>query len=97
VDLPVLVQRDSLLLRLLGETQAEEPALFARVSEARRSGQGDVLLVLPEFRILADSAVSSARLAEVLPVELDAARRNWHPLELDLRFRDQVIVRLQRK
>ena len=45
----------------------------------------------------ADSAVNTARLAEVLPVELDAARRNWQPAELDLRFRDQVIVRLPRK
>lgn len=97
VDLPVLVRKDSLLLRLLGETQAEEPVLFARVSEARRSERGGVLFVLPEFRILAESSVTSARLAEVLPVELDAARRNWQPIELDLRFRDQVIVRLQRK
>jgi cell division septal protein FtsQ len=95
VDLPVLARHDSLLLRLLAVTQAEEPALFARVSEARRSGRGEILLVLPEFRILADSAVTAARLAEVLPVELDASRRNWRPRELDLRFRDQVIVRLQ--
>lgn len=97
VDLPVLVRKDSLLLRLLGETQAEEPALFARVSEVRRSERGGVLFVLPEFRILAESSVTTARLAEVIPVELDAARRNWQPMELDLRFRDQVIVRLQRK
>jgi hypothetical protein len=97
VDLPVLVRKDSLLLRLLGETQAEEPALFARLSEARRSERGGVLFVLPEFRILAESSVTTARLAEVIPVELDAARRNWQPMELDLRFRDQVIVRLQRK
>lgn len=97
VDLPVLMRKDSLLLRLLGDTQAEEPALFARVSEARRSGRGEIVLVLPEFRILAESSVTAARLAEVLPVELDAVRRNWQPQELDLRFRDQVIVRLQRK
>lgn len=95
VDLPVLATRDSLLLRLLGETQGEQPALYARVSEARRTGRGDVLLLLPEFRILADSTVSAARLADVLPVELDAARRNWRLRELDVRFRDQVIVRLQ--
>jgi cell division septal protein FtsQ len=95
VDLPVLARKDSLLLRLLGETQAEEPALFARVSEVRRSGRRDVLFILPEFRILADSSVTTARLAEVLLVELDASRRNWRPRELDLRFRDQVIVRLQ--
>ncbi len=97
VDLPVLMRKDSLLLRLLGETQAEEPALFARVSEARRLERGGVLFVLREFRILAESTVTTARLAEVVPVELDAARRNWQPIELDLRFRDQVIVRLQRK
>jgi cell division septal protein FtsQ len=95
VDLPVLARKDSLLLRLLAETQAEEPALFARVSEARRTGRGEVVLDLPEFRILADSTVTVARLSEVLPVELDAARRTWRPRELDLRFRDQVIVRLQ--
>jgi cell division septal protein FtsQ len=95
VDLPILARKDSLLLRLLAETQAEEPALFARVSEVRRVGRGEVVFELPEFRILADSAVTAARLAEVLPVELDATRRSWRPRELDLRFRDQVIVRLQ--
>ena len=95
VDLPVLARKDSLLLRLLAETQAEEPALFARVSEVRRAGRGEVVFELPEFSILADSAVRAARLAEVLPVELDATRRSWRPRELDLRFRDQVIVRLQ--
>ena len=95
VDLPVLARKDSLLLRLLAETQVEEPALFARLSEVRRVGRGEVVLELPEFRILADSAVTAARLAEVLPVELDATRRNWRPRELDLRFRDHVIVRLQ--
>jgi cell division septal protein FtsQ len=97
VDLPVLASRDSLLLRLLGETQVAEPALFARVSEARRSARGDVVLVLAEYRILADSSVTAQRLADVLPVELDAARRSWRPREIDVRFRDQVIVRLPPK
>lgn len=95
VDLPILAARDTLLLRLLGETAEAEPALFARISEARRSGRGEIVLVLPEYRILADSSVTVPRLAEVLPVELDAARRGWRPRELDVRFRDQVIVRLQ--
>lgn len=97
VDLPILAARDTLLLRLLGETADGEPALFARISEARRSARGEIVLVLPEYRILADSAVTVQRLAEVLPVELDAARRGWRPRELDVRFRDQVIVRLQSK
>ena len=95
VDLPVLASLDTLLLRLLGETQAVEPALYARVSEARRFGRGEILLLLPEFRILADSSVTAERLADILPVELDARRRAWRLRELDVRFRDQVIVRLQ--
>lgn len=97
VDLPVLARKDTLLLRLLGETQAGEPALFARVSEAGRTSRGDVVLDLEGFRILAGPGVTPQRLAEVLPVELDAARRQWTLRELDLRFRDQVIVRLQSK
>ncbi|MEX2182009.1 MAG: FtsQ-type POTRA domain-containing protein [Gemmatimonadaceae bacterium] len=95
VDLPVLASRDTLLLRLLGELQADEPALFARVSEAGRTSRGGVVLRLPEFRILADASVTAARLAEVLPVELDLARRAWRAEELDVRFRDQVIARLR--
>lgn len=95
VDLPVLASRDTLLLRLLGEVQAGDPAFFARVSEAQRTSRGDVLFVLNEYRILADATVTAERLADVLPVELDLARRSWRVNELDLRFRDQVIARLR--
>ena len=95
VDLPVLATRDTLLLRLLGEVQAEAPALFARVSEATRASRGGVVLHLSEFRIVADTSVTAARLAEVLPVELDLARRAWRAEEIDVRFRDQVVVRLK--
>lgn len=95
VDLPVLAARDTLLLRLLGETQVAEPALFARVSEVRRVERGGIVFVLTDFRILADSTVTTQRLADVIPVELDATRRNWRAREFDVRFRDQVIVRLQ--
>lgn len=94
VDLPVLASRDTLLLRLLGEVRAQEPALFARVSEARRTPRGEVILVLPEHRVLARADVTVRRLADVRPVELDLARRVLRVVELDLRFRDQVIARL---
>ncbi len=94
VDLPVLASRDTLLLRLLGEVRAEVPALFARVSEARRGNRGDVILVLNEHRILARPDVTMDRLAEVLSVELDLARRGRTVTELDLRFKDQVVARL---
>jgi cell division protein FtsQ len=95
LDLPVLASRDTLLLRLLGEVQANDPALFARVSEAQRTSRGDVVLVLPDHRILAGAAVTAERLADVLPVELDLARRKWRAAELDVRFREQVIARLR--
>jgi cell division protein FtsQ len=76
---------------------AEDPALFARVSEARRTPRGDIVLVLPEHRVLASADVTVRRLGDVLPVELDLARRSLAVAELDLRFRDQVIARLPGK
>lgn len=94
VDLPVLARPDTVLLRLLGSVRAGDPALFARVSEAGRTPRGDVVLVLPEHRILARADVTVERLADVQPVELDLARRALKVAELDLRFRDQVIARL---
>jgi len=39
--------------------------------------------------------VTPERLAEIFPVEADLARRQARVAELDLRFRDQVIARLQ--
>jgi len=39
--------------------------------------------------------VTLERLAEIEPVEADLNRKQLHPLELDLRYRDQVIARLQ--
>ena len=94
VDLPVLASRDTLLLRLLGEVRARIPALFARVSEARRGSRGEVILVLPDYRIIALADVTATRLSDVLPVENDLARRALKVVELDLRFRDQVVARL---
>jgi hypothetical protein len=39
--------------------------------------------------------LSVERLADIFPVENDLARRHAHVGELDLRYRDQVIARLQ--
>jgi hypothetical protein len=39
--------------------------------------------------------VSIERLAEVVPVEEDLARKQLRVAEIDLRFKDQVIARLQ--
>jgi cell division protein FtsQ len=103
VDLPVLAQRDTLALRVLGEVRDQAPALFARIGEVRRVPQGRSFYLL--FRltgsptslahdVLAAGNVTAARLTDIVPVEQDLARRDKRAVELDLRFRDQVIARL---
>ncbi|MEY4608924.1 MAG: putative cell division protein FtsQ [Gemmatimonadota bacterium] len=94
VDLPVLATRDTLLLRLLSEVQAALPALYAQVSDARRGVGGSVVLDLAALRLLAGADVSTARLAEALAVQQDLVTRGRSAVELDLRFRDQVVARL---
>ncbi len=47
------------------------------------------------LRVRALLGVSVARLADIFPVESDLLRRRANVAELDLRYRDQVIARLQ--
>ena len=95
LDLPVLPSRDTALLRLLAELRAGAPALYDRVSEARRERRDEVLLAMPPLAVRARLDVSPGRLAQIVPVEQDLARRAARVSELDLRYRDQVIARLQ--
>lgn len=97
IDLPVLAEEDTLLLRLLGELQAADPVLYRNISEVRRTGGGrdEIVLRLYSTTVRARSTVSATRLADIRPVEADLARRQLRAAELDLRFRDQVIARLQ--
>ncbi len=100
VDLPVLATRDTIALRVLGEMRGAQPALFARIGEVRRLAHGDFLFRLTQpspaaFRdILAAADISVERLSDLLPVEQDLVHRQVRATELDLRYRDQVIVRL---
>ena len=93
VNLPVVAQRDTVLLRLLAGIRAANPALFDRISQARRSGD-EVRLELATLTILAMADVTVQRLADILPVERDLANRQLRAAELDLRYREQVIARL---
>jgi cell division protein FtsQ len=93
VNLPVVAQRDTILLRLLAGIRAAQPALFDRISQARRSGD-EVRLELATLTILAMADVTVQRLADILPVERDLATRQLRATELDLRYREQVIARL---
>jgi len=94
VDAPVVMQRDVTLLRLLGAMRAKMPALYARVSSARRDGDA-LLLQLKNWQVRVMQDVTLARLADLEPVEADLARRQVRVTEIDLRYRDQVIARLQ--
>lgn len=95
VDLPVLARRDTGVLRLLGELRERWPQLYQRVSAARRAGRGEIVLEMGAVNVRAMDDVSVERLADILPVEADLARRQARAVELDLRYRDQVIARVQ--
>jgi cell division protein FtsQ len=95
VDAPVLTQRDTASLRLLGAIRARMPALYARVSEVQRTGRDELVLKLRTGSVRVMQDVTTNRLADIEPVEADLARKQLRVAEIDLRFRDQVIARLQ--
>ncbi|MDQ3997600.1 MAG: hypothetical protein M3303_11380, partial [Gemmatimonadota bacterium] len=95
VDAPIMAYRDAELFRLLGRLRVEAPELYARVSEAARAGSDEVVLRISSVAVRAMADVSVERLAEIGPVEQDLARRQLRAAEIDLRYRDQVIARLQ--
>ena len=94
LDLPVVSSRDVAALRLLGEVRQEAPAIFARINAVRRLPRGELALHVDSLSVLATGDLSVARLSDILPVERDLARRGQRVVELDLRYRDQVIARL---
>ena len=95
VDAPVLAQRDTALLRLLGAMRERMPALYGRLSEVRRAGRTELLFQLKSVPVRAMQDVTLERLADIDPVEADLAGRQARVAEIDLRFRDQVIARLE--
>ena len=94
VDLPIVPAGDTGALRLLAELRAVRPGLYDRVSEVRAAGREELILRLNELAVRAMRDVSADRLAELLLVEEDLARRQLRAVEIDLRYRDQVIARL---
>jgi cell division protein FtsQ len=94
LDLPVVPGRDLAALKLLGEVRQDSPALFARISDVKRMPRDELALHVDSLSVLAANDLSAARLSDILPVERDLARRGRRAVELDLRYRDQVIVRL---
>jgi len=109
LDLPIVTTRDPVLLKLVGAIRATEPRVFARIEEVRRTGRDEILLSLSRVAIAGGGVtpergtllvrvpvgLSVERLADIFPVETDLASRQVRVGELDLRYRDQVIARLQ--
>lgn len=95
MDLPIVPRRDTLILRLLDDVRVAEPALFSRISEVRRVGGDELQVRVAALPIRTMTDVTPARLADLYPVERDLARRQARVVEIDLRFRDQVIARVQ--
>jgi cell division protein FtsQ len=94
VDAPILMARDTALLRLMGAMRSASAALYRRVSEVRRDGQGEITFVLDSLPVRTLSDVTLQRLSDLALVERDLSRRRLRAIELDLRYRDQVIARL---
>jgi cell division septal protein FtsQ len=95
LDLPILTVADPRTLQLLGTIRHRQSTLFDRISKVERDGPNDVIFVLTSpIRIRTSLGVAPDRLQDIFPVESDLARRHEQPVELDLRYRDQVIVRL---
>lgn len=95
MDLPVVTSPDRRALALLGALRAREPRVFARVSEVEPI-RGEFLFTLtPGLHIRTAPGVAADRFRDIFPVESDLARRNERVAELDIRYRDQVVARLQ--
>ncbi|MEO6879187.1 MAG: FtsQ-type POTRA domain-containing protein [Gemmatimonadaceae bacterium] len=95
IDAPILMQRDTALFRLLGAMRDRMPAMYARVATIQRMADGELLFQFPLQPVRTLPDVTLERLAEVEPVEADLLRKQLRVAEIDLRYRDQVIARLQ--
>lgn len=66
----------------------------AEGGRGRQGGRGDLYIVLDSLPVRVSPDITLQRLTDIELVEQDLARRRLRAVELDLRFRDQVIARL---
>lgn len=103
VDLPLVraAEREvGALAAEVGRLGQLDPGLFARVSEVRWSGKETLLLSVsaPDARVLLPAGAGPERLRQLRAALEDVERRappgaDAGPVRIDLRFRDQVVVR----
>jgi cell division protein FtsQ len=95
LDLPILAAPNVGALQLLSGLRRTDRSLYDRISQVIAGQGGDLVFILPPaLRIRAAAGVAPDRFHDIFPVESDLTRRNERPVELDIRFRDQVIARL---
>lgn len=95
IDLPVINRPDAIITRLLAGVETMNPRFFARISAVARQPNGDMVVQLDHGVVRAGADVTPARLANASLVAADLERRGAHYTELDLRYRDQIVARLQ--
>jgi cell division protein FtsQ len=95
VDAPLLATADVPLLRLLSAMRSAIPDLYQRVSELKRVGRYELLFQLNDGLVRAMTTVSLDDLNQITPVQNDLRKRGASVVELDLRYKDQIIARLQ--
>ncbi|MEO7042507.1 MAG: FtsQ-type POTRA domain-containing protein [Gemmatimonadaceae bacterium] len=95
LDLPILTVPNRGALRLIGELRATDPAMFNRISEVALVGADLVFTLNSSLRVRASAGVAPQRFRDIFPVESDLASRNERAAELDIRYRDQVVARLE--
>jgi cell division protein FtsQ len=95
VDVPVLARRDASALRLLDDLRVTEAPLYARISEVRWDERGGMRVLLTGLIVRTAVGTTAERFAEILPVEQDLLRRGVRAHELDLRYRDQIVARIE--
>jgi cell division protein FtsQ len=106
LDVPVVSASEPTVLSVLDGMRLGAPALYRRVAEARLVGTDELRFTLTgssvgaagpamanTLVVLTTTEVTVARFRDILPVEADLARNHLRAVELDLRFRDQVIAR----
>lgn len=95
VDAPVLASADPVLLHLLAGMKRDLPPLYSRVSELKRVGIHELLFQLDDAPVRAMTTVTLDDLHQIAAVEADLRKRAVRATELDLRYKDQIIARIQ--
>lgn len=95
MDLPIVSLHDAAVWPMLDSLRRAQPALFAKLSDVRRDGSRELRFSVAGVPVRALAGIGARRIAQIVPVAEDLAHRRARVTELDLRFRDQVIARIQ--